>query len=160
MITTIKQLCDIPPAPYEGYLWWSDQTHPDLLRPDQEIDFSQVPENPFLLEGALYWPEQQRSIMIRYSGSYHISHCDLQQLPSEAELYERAYLPHRLSQAERVYFQELWLPEADPYCTQLPVLRLRALIFSGFSTRSNASYLSGALSCPKSGIFLLKSSIA
>ncbi len=125
---------EIKKRKYEGYLWFSDQEKPKVLK-EEEYDFSQLTENenPFIVEGMLFCKEENISIMIRHTGKYHICEFDLNKLEKKgAEFEDIEYLPHRLNGVKKVKFKQLWLPEKDENCEKMEVLKMKALIFTGF----------------------------
>lgn len=127
----INHLNEIPSKNYEGYLWFSDSNNPIILS-GETYPFDQVNTNPFIIEGLLYCAEDEVSLTIKHTGDYHISICNLKQLPEEAALKEIKYLPHRLSGVNKVCFKQLWLAQPDPCCADMKVLTMKALLFTGF----------------------------
>ena len=119
---------------YEGYIWFSDKEKPLVLR-DEEYDFfvHSENENPFIVEALLYNKEQNISVIIRHTGKYHVNEFDLKALKEEGAVFEEVkYLPHRLDGIDKVNFKQLWLPEPDEHCKDMEVLKMQALIFTGF----------------------------
>ncbi len=131
MITKYTNLNDIPQAKYEGYVWMSDEKKPDVL-PKDDFDFTSVPTNPFVIEALLYDRANNKSIIVRHTGKYHIVEYDLSKLPDDAELVDVSYLPHRLGNVKQLGFKQLWIPETDKNCEGWPVLTMKAIIFVGF----------------------------
>ena len=131
----MKAITDIPKRKYDGYVWLSNEKYPIVLD-KQEYDFTQVKENPFVIE-ALLWNAEDggTSIMVRHTGKYHIQEFKLNELPTGHELVEKVYLPHRLgNKVKHVYFQQLWIPEEDPFCAGMEVMTMTALICTGFNS--------------------------
>ena len=128
------KISDIKKRIYEGYIWYSNSQRPQILR-CEEFDFSSIGEedNPFIVEALLYAPEDNISLIIRHTGSYIISEFNMNKLPEGAELVEVAYLPYRLGNVKKVAFKQLWLPEQDEFCENMPVLKMKALLFTGFA---------------------------
>lgn len=131
---------EIPARTYEGYIWDCQKTEPKMLDAKQATAFSEWTNFPFLMEGLLYHKseEQEYAILIRYTNQYHIYEYDLRQLPAEAKLEPYEYLAHRLPGIKQLKFQQLWLPEVDPLCCNMPVLRLKARLFTGFIPSSKS----------------------
>lgn len=128
----MKAITNIPKRKYDGYVWLSNEKYPIVLD-KQEYDFSQVKENPFVIEALLWNEEEKNSIMVRHTGKYHIQEFKLDKLPVGHELVEKVYLPHRLGdKVKHVCFQQLWIPEPDAFCAGMEVMTMKALIFTGF----------------------------
>ena len=54
-------------AKYEGYLWQSDQSKPRIIGEGEALSLTLTDgENPFVVEGLLWNPEENTSIQIRY----------------------------------------------------------------------------------------------
>ncbi|MEM1119923.1 MAG: TIGR04423 family type III CRISPR-associated protein [Bacteroidota bacterium] len=126
-----KKLTDIPSRKYEGYIWFSNEITPVVLR-KQTYDFAQVQVNPFIVEAQLYCVATNTSVLIKHSGTYAIHEFALGQLPNEVVLEENPYLAHRIEGVNKLKFAQLWKPEADPNCEGMEVLTMQALIFAGF----------------------------
>ena len=124
---------DINAQKYEGYAWLSDKGKPEILR-NIAFDFSKYEDgkNPFIIEALLFDKANNKSIHITHTGKYHIKEFDLNDLPEGSELVDVKYLPHRLNGVKKVCFKQLWVPEKDEHCEDLPVLKMKALIFTGF----------------------------
>jgi len=135
-------ITDIPTIKYDGYIWLSNEKYPTVLD-KQEYDFTQVKENPFVIEALLWNAEKETSIMIRHTGKYHIQEFKLDELPAGHELVDKVYLPHRLGdKVKHVCFKQLWIPQEDPLCFDhetkkgMEVMTMKALIFTGFNYSS------------------------
>ncbi len=133
--TQHKTLSEIPLRNYVGYVWYSNESKPKILPEESEkVDFFTLEENPFIIEGLLWCESEQKSILIRHTGKYHIYEYDLELIPKEY-LVPKVYLPHRLGdKVKHVYFQQLWIPEKDPFCEKMEVMTMKALIFTGFNS--------------------------
>ena len=131
----INNISDINAQNYEGYVWLSNADKPIIL-PKEEFDFSKYSEqnNPFIIE-ALLWDKKSKSITIRHTGKYHINEFDLSKY-SDENLVDVQYLPHRLDRVEKVNFKQLWLPEEDENCEGMEVLKMKALVFTGFEPKN------------------------
>lgn len=126
----------------EGYLWDSDAEYPRVLR-DEEPDVSKYinQQNPYIVEALLYSKGSNCAWMIKHTGNSQVTKFDLNQLPANAELVSVDYTPHRLKSKnpegadpiKRVCFKQLWIPEEDANCADMEVLKMQALIFTGFN---------------------------
>ena len=130
---TAMKINEIKTRKYEGYVWFSNKETPKVLR-NEEYDFSKHTENenPFIVEALLYCREENISVMIRHTDKYHIKEFDLNEY-SDENFVDVQYLPHRLDGVNKVNFKQLWLPEEDEHCEKLEVLKMKALIFTGFN---------------------------
>lgn len=130
----LDNLSDIPKLTYEGYVWFSNKKEPQIL--DKALfDSIQFEENTFIIE-ALLWNAEDggTSIMVRHTGKYHIQEFKLKELPTGHELVDKVYLPHHLDKVKNVCFKQLWIPEPDALCEGMPVMTMKALIFTGFNS--------------------------
>lgn len=129
---TINKITEIPNEKYEGYIWLSDQTSPIVLD-NASYDFSQIGENPFIIEALLFCKEKDFSIMVKHTGSYVIRKYDLKAWEAEAEATEtKENLSHRIKGVKALKFIQFWKAEEDALCEGMPVLKLKATIFTGF----------------------------
>lgn len=132
---------EIPKRAYTGYLWSCQKSEPIFIDSNQLYDFSQWKNFPFIIEGLLYAKEdnQEHSIIIRYNNKYDIKAYDLKAIGKDAVFKSQAYLPNRFPKElniQALKFQQVWLPEKDPLCCYMPVLQLKARLFTGFSYTS------------------------
>lgn len=131
----MNNLSEINNRKYSGYIWISDAKEPKVLN-NEEFDFSMIGINPFIIEALLYCEEEKISLTISHTGKYHIHEIDLKNLPEGAELEEVEYLPHRLKGVDKVCFKQLWIPEKDKNCGDFPVLKMKAIVFTGFKLKN------------------------
>jgi CRISPR type III-associated protein (TIGR04423 family) len=129
------KLSDLNNNSYEGYIWLSDKKDPIVLN-NESFNFSTYEEgnNPFIIEALL--KAGKTSIHIFHTGRYHLQEFDMDNLPMGSELEPVEYLAHRLKGVDKVCFKQLWIPEKDEYCDNLPVLKMKALIFTGFKYKT------------------------
>ncbi|QXP70768.1 TIGR04423 family type III CRISPR-associated protein [Polaribacter sp. R2A056_3_33] len=127
-------LKEIPKMAFEGYIWKSDESEPEVLL-NEIYDFDTVLTNPFIIEALLFCKEKNTAIHIQHTGSYQIAEYDLKALEKAgAVLEEKEYLPHRLSPAvKNVSFKQIWQEEEDRLCEGMPVLKMKAVVFCGFN---------------------------
>ena len=131
----MNSLTEIENRKYSGYIWMSDAKEPIVLH-NEEFDFSKIGVNPFIIEALLYSEAGNISVLIRHSGKYHIEEIDLNNLQEGAELVDVEYLPHSLKGVDKVCFKQLWIPEEDENCNGYPVLKMKALVFTGFKLKN------------------------
>jgi len=127
-------LNEIPKIAFEGYIWKSDANEPKVLI-NEIYDFDGVSTNPFIIEALLYCKENKTAIHIQHSDNYQITEFDLDALEKEGAVLEnKQYLPHRLSpNVKKLRFKQIWLEEKDELCENMPVLKMKAIVFCGFN---------------------------
>ena len=122
----------ISKAKYEGYVWMSDQTAPQIFDDTEEQTLTLTDgENPFVAEGQLWDASQRRSVSIRYvDGRYIVSETQV----TEEQLKEPAvnYMPHRIKGVTSLKFLRIWKEMTDPLCEDMPALQLQNSVFVGF----------------------------
>jgi CRISPR type III-associated protein (TIGR04423 family) len=130
----INAIQAIPDHNFTGYYWMSDCDKPKMLseEPFPKELFGEG-KNPFCIEALLYSDSEQVSIHIQHTGQYLVSGYDLSKLKG-LEIEEKAYLPHKLENVEKVLFKQVW--EEDLLTVDekesMPTLKPTALIFCGF----------------------------
>ena len=129
-----KDLKSIPNVKFEGYFWLSDEKEPKMA---EDFDFSSIDTNPFLQEALLFCKEKNISVMIRHTGEYQITEFDFNKLPGNAVLETKEYFSHRIVEAKKLSFKQLWIPEPDENCEGMEVLTLKAHIFTCFKEPKN-----------------------
>lgn len=118
-------------VPFDGYLWWSDETVPKVY------DGEKIPElpasnNPFIVEGQLYDPDNKKSYAIRFvDGDYLINCFDLKKL-NGLDSIVKEYIPNRIDGKSKLYFKEFWRPVKDELCEGMEVLKPAEFVFIGF----------------------------
>ena len=142
MKQSYSNLHAIPDFEYIGYIWEADEQSPDVFSTPKKCDWTKY--KSYIVEGWLYCKEKEEelSIHIKHTGTQQIFEYHSKEFPPDSELVEVSYLPHRLkNNIERVYFQQLWIPEKDPLCEDMEdgegmeVLKMKALIFTGFNNQ-------------------------
>jgi CRISPR type III-associated protein (TIGR04423 family) len=129
-IKRLDSLADIKGGNYVGYYWLSGEENPIMIRGSFEPTLTD--ESLFVVEAMLWDETNKQSIIITNTGRYQIFEYNLNQLPKNAVLECKAYMPHRLTNVKTVQFKQLWLPEKDENCCDMEVLKLKAQIFVGF----------------------------
>lgn len=136
-INKYNSLSEIPEngRNYIGYYWLSDSKTPCKI---DGHNYKIASINPFVMEAMLWDADNEISIMVKHTGKYWISAFDLKEIRKiygNDALHSKQYLPHRLShigEIKKVKFEQLWLPESDALCEGEKVLKLKAILFTGF----------------------------
>ncbi len=127
---------EIKEAKYEGYLWLSDQSKPEVLNGDHPKSIALADgENPFVVEGLLWDSETGTSISIRYVDSrYFVANHEVcpKDLAGSETYTPVSYLPHRIPGVKGLKFVRHWEKTQDPLCEGMDTLQLKANIFVGF----------------------------
>lgn len=122
-------------ASYEGYVWMSDQTKPDIIN-GAMAEVKLTPEsNPFIIESRLYDTVKHVSYSVKYvDGEYKAFRYDLDEMLKEKdiEIEPKRYLPHRMDSVKGLHFLRFWRGENDPLCEDMKVLQPGELVFVGF----------------------------
>ena len=123
-------------AKYEGYLWQSDQSKPRIIGEGEPFSLTLTDgENPFVVEGLLWNPEENTSIQIHYvDGKYFFATYEVQQeeRAGSGTMTPVTFLPHRLAGVKALKFLRQWEEVKDELCENMPTLQLKANIFVGF----------------------------
>ncbi|MDO9578463.1 MAG: TIGR04423 family type III CRISPR-associated protein [Candidatus Cloacimonadales bacterium] len=137
----IDKLSDIPKKKYTGYLWKSNSPTPDVLNAST-YDFSNIEENPFIIEGYLYSESENFSISIKQiDGQYFISKIDLAEIdlknPPKDEITPHCYLSDpaifkKNNDFKYIKFIEFWEEKEDNLCENMKVLKPAWIAFLGF----------------------------
>ena len=122
---------------YVGYIWGSNSKEPIVLNA-KHVSIADIDVKGYIIEALLYCEEDNTSLIIRHSGKYHMHEFKLDEF-GEENLLDVEYLPHRLNGVEKVCFKQLWLPEQDEHCEDMEVLKMKALVFTGFNCKNTKS---------------------
>lgn len=128
----LNSLSEIPQGNYEGYYWKSDCENPIII--DSNFNYIETQNNSFIIEGMLWDNDQNISIMIMHTGQYHISQYNIKELP---DTFDKYYIAHKIEGVKKLKFKQIWLPEPDPLCDGMDVLKLKAIVFTGFKKNSH-----------------------
>lgn len=136
---TLDSLASIPEGNYEGYYWVSDAPKPMKIQAgDSLASLKSVQKNPFIIEALLYDRQTQLSIHIQHTGRQQITCYDWKQF-NESNLAsdysdQVTYVSQKIDGIEGVQFSRIWKKEPDALCANREVLKMHALVFSGFKT--------------------------
>ena len=132
----------IEKSKYQGYLWLSDE-HAPKVYDNEDVGFElDDTANPFVIEGQLYAPTEDRSVSIKFiDGKYLINTYSGKTLQfnnvSDAKLTEgdiEQYIPSsRLNlTGKALYFARIWTKTKDEINDGWTTLRPTGLVFKGF----------------------------
>lgn len=124
-------------AKYDGYIWMSDKTQPQVLNGEGYDVLSLVDgANPFVIEGQLWNAAERVSISIRnIDGKYiikthQVADSDLVKGNDHVTLEE--YIPH-FAGTKKLYFLRYWEAREDEFCEHFKALVPAKLVFIGFN---------------------------
>lgn len=121
---------------YEGYLWWSDATKPDIVSPDKLTEKNLISDdNPFIVEGELYDKVKGESITIRYvDGRYIVNtfKVEASHLNGSDHATLKEYFAQRMPHVQKLRYLQLWKAEKDSLCEGMETLCPSNLVFIGF----------------------------
>lgn len=126
--------------PYEGYLWMSNENHPQVFHPESLID-RQLFEghNPFVAEGYLFNHEKGISISIKYvDGRYRIYIDKVKPSDFNSKETDRlCYLTQHMDHSDALWaeFLRYWTETPDPACLDMNVQEVEKEVFVGFRTK-------------------------
>lgn len=137
----------IESAKYQGYLWKSDQTKPQVFLGDETAPELVLKdgENPFVIEGNLYEEETGNSISIKYvDGKYIVGRYNLtaKEKDTSIEISDETYLTNiRIvsaskcpAECEYSIYKRIWKEESDEDWKELKPF---GFAFAGFSKTTN-----------------------
>lgn len=133
----LRNLLAIPDGNYEGYYWVSDAKSPQKIV--SSADLAKMKEyigNPFIMEALLYDRQGNRSIHVQHTGVHHVAEYDWNSFddtimvsdPKDVEVF----LPQKIEGVKGLNFSRVWKKESDPLCEGKEVLKMYAIVFTGF----------------------------
>jgi len=134
----LSKLFDVPQEKCNGYYWLSDSQNPFIVdsKPSDLINYEKAagPSNPFIIEAALYYPEQDISVMIKHgSCGYRIDMIQWK-LGEVGEVTEQSFIVNpRLSGLGKIRLRTAWVNTPDVLCQNLNVLEPAWSGFVGFA---------------------------
>lgn len=126
----MKRNYSIPAGRYQGYIWKSDQSQPDVIDGSFEGMDLTIPANPFILEARLFEMDKSISLSVQFiDGSYIFREWDVKTLP-EGEL--QSFLPAFDNAPGNLLFFTAWREVEDCLCENMRVLEPSEFVFVGF----------------------------
>ena len=124
----------IEKSKYEGYIWWSNKSTPEVLK-NAEYERELIDgENPFVVEAQLY--DGVNSISVKYvDGEYVVNKFDITAKPSDnCEYSEQKYIAN-FDKVLGLQFRQYWRGKEDNQCNNMKVLQPAELVFVGFTKK-------------------------
>jgi len=125
---------EIPEFYYEGYLWYSDKSKPEIINLEEPFNKSMLKNLPFVIEGNLWAENEKISISIKnIDGEYQIFKYVLSQF-SKQDFKDntQTYRAHDLGEVKEFTLYQHWKEEEDPLCTNMKTLVPSWTAFTGF----------------------------
>lgn len=123
---------------YEGYIWKSNATSPDIFNPAKPIDITlDENDNPFVIEGELYDSVKGESISIRFvDGKYIVKTFTVkpEDLKGNDHVTRKEYLAQRMNGVGKLVYLQYWDTITDPLCENMDTLQPVAFVFVGFKS--------------------------
>lgn len=118
---------------YDGYIWYSDKSEPEVFQSqDFEFDTDEI-VNPFIIEGQLYDAQKMFSYSIKFVDGKYI--CKKYQVEStdfnKSDVEIKTFHVNRMDEKKMRYLQ-YWKEEDDELCEGMKVLQPKELVFVGF----------------------------
>lgn len=127
-----EQIYNIEQAFYQGYIWMSNESEPQVINRDYFINLDEK-QNPFVIEGLLYCPLSGISYSIKYvDGRYIVK----KYIVDDADFANpnvdiKSYCSNRMEKC-RLRFLQYWEAQPDPMCEGMEVNQPAKLVFVGF----------------------------
>lgn len=130
-------LDDIPNGDYEGYFWVSNSKEPKKIPDESSLtEMKSIQGNPFVMEALLYDRNEEISIHVQHTGRQQIICYDWKAFDESSLISERqdkaTFIPQKIKGIEGLEFQRIWKKENDLLCAGKKVLKMHALVFTGF----------------------------
>jgi CRISPR type III-associated protein (TIGR04423 family) len=123
---------------FEGYLWKSNATHPDVFYDRTEIMLDDS-VTPFYIEGQLWDKSSKKSVSIRFvDGEYLVKEWTVtdDELSVEAKYVEqKSFFPNRMEKVDKLLFLQYWKEVEDPYINDFKKLVPAQLVFVGLKRK-------------------------
>lgn len=113
---------------WTGYVWYSDQTHPEILKDE---NFKINTANNFIIEALLH-NGNQKSIHIVHTHQYQITEYNLD-LAKDLVKNKVEYVAGGRIQdkVKKLKFDQVWGPKINSNCEGLEVMEMECIIFKG-----------------------------
>lgn len=132
---------------FEGYLWKSNATQPEVFYDRTEITLDDN-LNPFYIEGQLWDKSSKKSVNIRFvDGEYLVKEWTVtdDELSGEAKYVEqKSFYPNRMEEVDnrmekvdKLLFLQYWKEVEDPYINVFKKLVPAQLVFVGFGRKED-----------------------
>lgn len=128
------KITDIPrDGKYEGYIWLSNSTKPQVLESASLPQYFSTTGNPFVVEAELWDKDSHKSYSIHHAGNQTVCQCSAvaDNDFSSGNVDKTVYVSHRMG-GRQLHFLEYWEEAASEACLGMPVLEMSKRVFVGF----------------------------
>lgn len=118
---------------YDGYIWYSDKSKPEIFQnQDFEFDADKI-DNPFIIEGQLYDDQKKISYSIKFvDGKYICKKYEVESTDfNKKDVEIKTFHANRMDDL-KLQFLQYWKEEDDELCEGMKVLQPAELVFIGF----------------------------
>jgi CRISPR type III-associated protein (TIGR04423 family) len=118
---------------YDGYIWYSDKSEPEVFQEkDFEFDTDKI-DNPFIIEGQLYDDQKMISYSIKFvDGKYICKKYEVESTDfNKKDVEIKTFHANRVDNL-KLQFLQYWKEEDDELCEGMKVLQPAELVFIGF----------------------------
>ena len=118
---------------YDGYIWYSDKSNPEIFQnQDFEFDADKI-GNPFIIEGQLYDEQKKISYSIKFvDGKYICKKYEVESTDfNKKDVEIKTFHANRMDNL-KLQFLQYWKDENDELCEGMKVLQPAELVFIGF----------------------------
>lgn len=118
---------------YDGYIWYSDKSKPEIFQnQDFEFDADKI-GNPFIIEGQLYDDQKKFSYSIKFvDGKYICKKYEVESTDfNKKDVEIKTFHANRMDNL-KLQFLQYWKEEDDELCEGMKVLQPKELVFVGF----------------------------
>lgn len=118
---------------YDGYIWYSDKSEPEVFQEkDFEFDTDKI-DNPFIIEGQLYDDQKKISYSIKFvDGKYVCKKYEVESTDfNKKDVEIKTFHANRMDDL-KLQFLQYWKEEDDELCEGMKVLQPAELVFIGF----------------------------
>jgi len=124
----------IKKAKYQGWLWHSDRTKPEVIDHVMEELSLDPNANPYIIEGQLWDEDEHRSVSVKFvDGEYLLNEF----IVNDEECDQaQEFVPHRLPGVASVLMRQRWVQENDPNCCGMPIWVPAGKVFVGFNKKN------------------------
>lgn len=134
----LQALTAFKTQPFEGYLWYSDQQMPKVFENDTADLTGLLTALPFVVEGMLYYPAQNRSLHIQnLDGQYIIGEVTHKQAMTEVKVVE--WPAHRMGAVSKLKMVQGWAEQPHELLPGFTVKVPTFKAFVGFKKSSHGN---------------------
>ncbi len=119
---------------YEGYVWYSDSTMPQIINNEEfQLEIADN-SNPFIIEAQLFDHSNKQSFNVKYvDGKHYIKTYILSDSEVNQKADIRIYIGNRMEN-KKLRFLQRWEKKQDPLCENMETYYPTELIFIGFES--------------------------